>query len=416
LLCPPNSGSAGRLGQDSRTACWCDAHYYNGATPISGDVECRRCPSGCDCATVGATLASLPVKRGYYRINATSIDVRRCPDAAVNCRHLHECPESMSGCRGTVVDSSPHPPSVPSDADSTPMSMCYPDLTGVFCRLCASHNASARVYYEPATTRRRAMCRECGSLVGNTALAVVCGLVALVLGALALSRLPVRHRCCYWLRVSVWSQYTPLVKLKILLSFYVVAGKIDDVYEVRLPPALRTFLQAFAIDFSYQIRSLLDCVDLNGYRPFLVVYMVSPIAGALLIVLAASASLHCSRRLSSSALLELSATPILWLLFLAFPLVSKAAFDAFSCFEFETSGWLKADVAIRCGSHEHDAVVHLAWLAILLYPVGVLLMSAILLFLARHAIQSNKPTPLSRAIHFLHREVSMQWLEPSACR
>ena len=52
---------------------------------------------------VGTTLASLPVKRGYFRLNALSLDVRRCPDAATNCDDAPECPESTSGCRGTVA-------------------------------------------------------------------------------------------------------------------------------------------------------------------------------------------------------------------------------------------------------------------------------------------------------------------------
>ena len=39
-----------------------------------------------------------------------------------------------------------------------------------------------------------------------------------------------------------------------------------------------------------------------------------------------------------------------------------------------------------------------AWLAILIYPVGLLAMNAVLLFLARDAIRSGAPTALSSAL------------------
>ena len=78
--------------------------------------------------------------------------------------------------------------------------------------------------------------------------------------------------------------------------------------------------------------------------------------------------------------------------------------DAFSCYEFISSEWLKADVAIQCGTHEHDDAQALAWAAIILYPVGLLALNAALLFAARKAILSGRPTTLSRSISFLYRE------------
>jgi hypothetical protein len=47
--------------------------------------------------------------------------------------------------------------------------------------------------------------------------------------------------------------------------------------------------------------------------------------------------------------------------------------------------------------------------AILIYPIGLLLVNAALLFAARKAIQSRRPTALSRAIAFLHREFKPQF-------
>ena len=78
--------------------------------------------------------------------------------------------------------------------------------------------------------------------------------------------------------------------------------------------------------------------------------------------------------------------------------------DAFPCYEFIESEWLKADVSIQCGTGEHDDAKALAWAAILIYPVGLLVLNGALLFAARRAIRNDKPTTLSHAIDFLHRE------------
>ena len=79
-------------------------------------------------------------------------------------------------------------------------------------------------------------------------------------------------------------------------------------------------------------------------------------------------------------------------------------FDAFSCYDFESSEWLKADVAIQCYTSKHNDAKGLAWVAILVYPIGMIVVNSLLLFRARHAILSGNQTPLSRAVAFLYRE------------
>ena len=56
-------------------------------------MQCTVCPVGSVCKAAGATLASLPLLRGYYRISTASSDLRRCPDHS-----------SSSGCIGGVGD------------------------------------------------------------------------------------------------------------------------------------------------------------------------------------------------------------------------------------------------------------------------------------------------------------------------
>ena len=64
-----------------------------------------------------------------------------------------------------------------------------------------------------------------------------------------------------------------------------------------------------------------------------------------------------------------------------------------------------ADVSIDVDSPEQYApVAAAAWIAIGVYAVGLFVLNAALLFLARESIMSNKPTPLSKAIRFLWKE------------
>ena len=90
-------------------------------------------------------LASLPVKRGYYRRLNSTVDVRRCPDAAVGCSD-GDCLEGSSGCIGG------------NDIDHA----CLPGLTGVFCRLCSKKDH----YYVVARTDRVAHCASCAAASG----------------------------------------------------------------------------------------------------------------------------------------------------------------------------------------------------------------------------------------------------------
>mmetsp|Transcript_47421 Transcript_47421/g.83774 ORF Transcript_47421/g.83774 Transcript_47421/m.83774 type:complete len:521 (+) Transcript_47421:131-1693(+) len=112
--------------------------------------------------------------------------------------------------------------------------------------------------------------------------------------------------------------------------------------------------------------------------------------------------MHRDRRLQ--AIVECSAPHLLTLFFIASPLVTRVAFSAFSCYAFEESAWLKVDVAIQCHTAEHHVAQLLALVAIVVYPVGLMLVNGTLLLYARRVLIQRKPTPLSRAISFLYND------------
>ena len=68
----------------SREDCVCSAGFYLAPDDhTDGDrceQSCCRCPVGTTCDTASISLATLPLRRGYYRPSRNSVDVRRCPD------------------------------------------------------------------------------------------------------------------------------------------------------------------------------------------------------------------------------------------------------------------------------------------------------------------------------------------------
>jgi hypothetical protein len=59
-------------------------------------------------------------------------------------------------------------------------------------------------------------------------------------------------------------------------------------------------------------------------------------------------------------------------------------------------------VSIECNTPEHEAVKQLAWVAVVIYPVGLWIGSFALLTKASTAIFSDKPTPFSESVSFLY--------------
>ena len=153
--------------------------------------------------------------------------------------------------------------------------------------------------------------------------------------------------------------------------------------QVELPAGVKQLLDLFSVAVSFGvvgINSVLQCLDMGGYVNSLALHMAVPLALALLLlIMGALGRMRCNmQQCTASALLEKAAPALLKLAFLVYPLVTNIAFDAFSCYEFTDDEWLKADVAIQCHTQAHDDALTLAWAAIIIYPVGLLLVNAAL--------------------------------------
>jgi hypothetical protein len=72
-------------------------------------------------------------------------------------------------------------------------------------------------------------------------------------------------------------------------------------------------------------------------------------------------------------------------------------------------------VSIECGTAEHRGAVTLAWVGVMLYPVGCFVLNACLLIAAREHIRSHRKSELTEAISFLIKEYKPHWCGWELC-
>lgn len=389
--CPPDSYTAS-VGSRDASACICQEGFYNNASFLHSTTSnktlelgtiphCLSCTVGMDCSRGGSVLPRIVLTKGHWRETPFSTNVFRCPDGAAN----------TSGCRGGAGDP------------------CAAGLTGTFCQLCELGEQS--VYYVSASKEEVAHCELCGdtnqrSIIMGSAAVFLLPLVAMLVMR-CVSKVPpsVAEKAAL-----IHSTYSPLVKAKVLLGFYMVATKVSSVYDVEFPAEVKRFLSSFKFVVSFGLEGFstpLECFGLRGYVPRLAFWVVVPVCVAVLVVGFMVVRIKvgsCPKGASfSSVLVESSAPWMLRAVFLLYPIVTNAAFEAFPCYSLDRS-WLIADVGIECYTDEHRRAMWLAWVTIFSYPIGVFAVLLALLMRASPAILAGKSTILSRSIHFLYAE------------
>ena len=98
-------------------------------------------------------------------------------------------------------------------------------------------------------------------------------------------------------------------RAQITMVFYQIATKVDSVYAVELPLAVKQLLNAFSVSFSFGISytsTPLECLGLHGYRITLLFWMILPLVLVLI-----SSSLAFSPLLQPLAFAARCAAPLL---------------------------------------------------------------------------------------------------------
>ena len=120
-------------------------------------------------------------------------------------------------------------------------------------------------------------------------------------------------------------------------------------------------------------------------------------------------SLSASVRTALASGMQRALPPTLGLTFLVLPSTSTRIFRAFDCetFEYDATSslrYLHADLSLSCDSDEYVSTQATAMAVLALWPVGIPVLYAMLLWASRGAIRTGVPTSLSRATAFLWGE------------
>ena len=119
------------------------------------------------------------------------------------------------------------------------------------------------------------------------------------------------------------------------------------------------------------------------------------------------------RRASVRAGLERTLPMMLVLTFVLVPSTATLIFKTFLCDTLtfvntdtntNTRRYLQMDLNMECDTDDYAATLNIAYVMIVVWPLGVPLMYGALLLAARDALVTGTPTPLSRAIAFLSED------------
>jgi len=80
----------------------------------------------------------------------------------------------------------------------------------------------------------------------------------------------------------------------------------------------------------------------------------------------------------------------------------------------ETRRYLASDLALSCDSDEYKTAYNVALVMLFVWPVGIPLLYAILLWASRHALRKGIDTSLSRATAFLSDDYDYGYWTPLA--
>lgn len=405
--CPDENAHTDGPNSTRVAECRCARTFYaDYATldPPGFQWSCKPCFFGTNtCPNSGTTLRTLALMPGFYRISVNSTDVRRCSDAATGCPNGRAgCKSSTSGCRSEGGEP------------------CRTSLTGPFCRLCSSwadNVTSIQEYYVAATNEDPAHCAACSTSNWLLfSLVTAMGLILVIASRAMSARLPGRNGCRVarfmpsWFSGEVVEKYTLQTKIKVLVSFYQVISRLEDAYELSLPPVVSQLLIRIRLTVSMGLEGLsFSCVISPGYKPRLLFWMSVPLALAACVLCSEMAQV-CTSRDARGQLVARTVPMLLRLAFFFYPIVTNIAFEAFSCVSFDDNGsyWLIADVAVRCDSQEHVQVKAIAWVAVFFYSIGLWAITGALLLSIRRAIQTGQPTTLMLATRFIHQEYKAQ--------
>jgi len=370
LPCPNGATTRGNA-TPSVHGCLCaksdaDSHGFLTSPNMAAGARgmCEPCPANATCPELGTTLKSLSINDGFWRpgYKTTVASIQRCPYA-----------EMYRTCvNGTTPDATYN-----RFSDAT----CSPGrgLAGAYCQLCL----------DPSHYFSQGECHACDDAATVASVLVPAAPVALI-------------ACFWWSRkAAIWRHVAllaPRSKIKIGIGFYQIITALSAVYSIDYyPPEYERLLSTFHV-FNLHLFAWLPglhptCLSMPSLLRQLLFAVLAPLGVAL----AAALVVKLCRAPLASAL------PFtLYWSFLVYPSVSSRGFRALApcdCFHYVgadsiQSCFLRTDYEELCHSEaissaKNEGVVAAAWLAIVLYALGVPLLYMLLLFRRRAALDET---------------------------
>ena len=212
----------------------------------------------------------------------------------------------------------------------------------------------------------------------------------------------------------LWAPHTDSechYRSKLAWGFYQILGKMQSVYQLgALPEDVQHLLErvSFGISLGFDgLSSLLSCFGLVSPVNILTFWLVAPVLITFIVgvgvLLWAAARQHVEPSWVRHALLT-SLRPALLIAFVSYPIVASVAFQAFACEPLADveMRFLPPDYSLECGpkgepTDEYRRLTNVALTAIMLYPVGISLTTALLLFFARVPLRAGQSTDFTYA-------------------
>ncbi|CAN0382790.1 unnamed protein product [Ectocarpus sp. 12 AP-2014] len=305
----------------------------------------------------GLTLETLKIDQGYWRATTESVIILACYNA--------------DACAGGKTG-----------ADS----FCASGYQGPYCAVCETDYSSlAHICTHCSSSRRQ-------GLMVIAAIAVIVTVFAFV--AIFQYMLSTEHEegvlGCFRRRVL---GAVPVQSLKIIVVVWQILTQFADAANVTYPGLYQDFLSAIDV-INFDIGSVLAAGCLWSDMDFhdrLLVNTIGPLVVAGFLAMTYGIVL---RRHSASGdtggvekIYHKHQTALLLLTFLVYSSVSSTVFQTFACETLDDDvEYLRADYRIHCTDTKHQAFEVYAAIMIVVYPVGIPLLYAFLLFQRRHVL------------------------------
>ena len=397
-------------GSEECTIC---AIGYSRPLANSSAAECQPCDAEATSCVRNTTRETLAMNPGYWRHSTATAETHRCKLSG-----------SWTPCRGGM------------DGGLEGDGYCKQGFRGPRCEVCSG----------PAYARRfdklDAQCHDCGSVAAKTtaiSVAVLCLLLAAFGAQSALDGFEgstVSNLLLKGVRYAqaIWRTAGMRFKVKALVGFYQCLAAVPSVFDVVAPIGLEEYAQWMRlIELPSELENIVvPAACLGNYRTRIWASSTWPIGLVLVCAMGSMGweMLHtCFRKKEPFLAAMLGGVcrvlPLtLGLTFLVVPSTSMRLFRTFHCVTIEygqgdARRYLEPDLELSCDSDDFEKTRSLALLFIAVWPIGIPLLYAVLLWASLDAVVRDEPTALSTATAFLSGDykASTFWWEPlEMCR